>query len=162
MWVIDTDSILKLYTTYSPDYFSTLWAELDELAERSQLLSTIVNYLEIEERIGQEWLYEWKKAHKAMFLEIDGEVQDHVVEILEVFPDLIEQQSDKEQADPYLIALAMQRGAIVITEEIPLTPEAMRNPERKSKMKIPNACAHFGIQTMNLVRFVNSPEWRKA
>lgn len=162
MWVIDTDSTIKLFKTYNPAYFAGLWDELEVLIDKGRLLSTIVNYQEIQERSGQEWLIEWKAAHKQIFREIDDVVQGHVVDILKLFPDLIDQESDTEQADPYLIGMAIKEKAILITEETPLTLEAMENPARKTKMKIPNVCAHYGIATMNLIQFVNSAEWRKG
>jgi type I restriction enzyme, S subunit len=36
----------------------------------------------------------------------------------------------------------------------------MKNPARKTK--IPNVCSHYGIATMNLVEFINSPDWRNT
>jgi len=93
-------------------------------------------------------------------LEADEDVQTNLVEILDLFPDLIDRNSDQEQADPYLIGLAMKLKATVITEEEIMDPAAVQDPNRKKKMKIPNVCRHFGLATMNLVQFVNSSEWR--
>ena len=160
MWVIDTDSILKLYHDYNPRFFAGLWQEIDGLMARGYLWSTRVNYEEIKQRAGEEEIEAWKRAHEAMFLEVDDIVQGFVVEILTIFPDLIDSNSDQEQADPYLIGLARKMKAVVITEETPLEQSAMANPKRKKKMKIPNVCDHYGIASMNLARFVNSEEWR--
>jgi predicted nucleic acid-binding protein len=161
MWVIDTDSIIKLYTTYSPDYFSPLWIDIDDLFSRRQLWSTKVNYAEIEERTGQEYLLAWKHRHADRFVEIDEDSQKTVREIVNRFPDLIEIESDHEQADPYLIALAIKLDAVVITEEKRLDRGALNNPQRKANMRIPNVCDQYDITSMDLVQFINSPEWRR-
>lgn len=160
MWVIDTNSVLELHRVYNPLYFRPLWDDVDRLIERGLLVSTRVNFDELEDRSGEESLREWKIAHKHIFREPDEAEQRAVGEVLANFPDLIDVNSDADQADPYLVAMAMKLKATVITEERLLDPSAVRNPNRKEKMRIPNVCAHYGIPCIRVVPFINSPAWR--
>jgi len=86
--------------------------------------------------------------------------------ILDRFPDLIENGFDKEQADPHLIGFALHESGCVVTEETPLSAQAMKDPKRKAKIKIPNVCHHYEneyhyeIQCMKAADFINSPGWR--
>lgn len=158
----DTDSLIALRRNYplGDRYFKTLWDDIEKLSSMGNLISTIINYEEL--KVGDDLLFkECKTRFKDMFIEVDADIQTQVAIILNTFPDLIDPNLDKEQADPYLIATAIVKKAIVITEEQPLDKNAMNNPNRKSKMKIPNVCSHYGIDYTNIVGFINNKEWRK-
>jgi hypothetical protein len=160
IYVIDTDSFIALRRIYSPRHFESLWHDIEVLIAKDHLISTRINYEEL--KITDDSLYnEWKIKHREMFIEIDESIQGKVTEILSIFSDLIDVDNDKEQADPYVIAAALVKEGTVISEETALSRQAMADPKRKSKMKIPNVCAHFGVPCMNIVQFINHDEWRE-
>ena len=67
MWVIDTDSLLKLSKAYSPVYFSHLWNEIDILIGRDLLFSTTINYQEIQDRAGEEFIGSGRRLTRESF-----------------------------------------------------------------------------------------------
>lgn len=158
-YFINTNSMILLRRTYSPEFFEPLWIELHSAISKKVISSTRINFEEL--RVEEDDIFnEWKDSHREMFLDIIPEVQEYVVAILSRFPDLIDPDSDKEQADPYLIGYAMHYNSIVVTEEARLSTQALSDPKRKKKVRIPNVCDHFNIRCMNVVEFVNSGAWR--
>lgn len=53
-------------------------------------------------------------------------------------------------ADPFVIAKAGVEGGIVVTEE----------QFKKNAAKIPNVCKHFGIDWVDLERFMEREGWQ--
>lgn len=58
--------------------------------------------------------------------------------------------ADFDKADPVLIAAAMDKKAIIVTEEKFIT----LNSPTKSEPKIPNVAEHFGVKCINLIQFL--------
>lgn len=162
IYVVDTDSLIALNRLYNPRFFEQLWQQLDMAIERGILVSTRFNLVELERKEDDEFFEEWKRNHSHMFLEVDEVAQEVVSDILTRFPDLIDPNSDMEQADPFLIAMAKVMDGIVITEEGELLPDAINNPKRKKKMRIPNVCRYYGIESMKIHEFINTDEWRRT
>jgi len=162
IYVIDTDSLIALNRLYKPKFFSELWNQLEQAIEKGVLLSTRSNLTELERKEDDTFFEEWKQNHRNMFIELDEQSQNYVENILARFPDLIDTNSELEQADPYVIALARTKNGAVITEEGSLSEESANNPDRKKKMKIPNVCRYYNILYMKIHEFINSEEWREG
>ena len=161
IYVIDTDSLIALPRLYSHIYFETLWDDINKAIKRGTLILTKFNLSELKEKEEDEYFENWKKEHTEMFLEIDDITQETVTDILSKYPDLIDQTSEKEQADPFLIALAISKNGCIVTEEVPLDKASIANPKRKKKMKIPNVCIDYNVKYFKLHEFINSSGWRE-
>ncbi len=75
---------------------------------------------------------------------------ERVRHVLSVFPRLVDPESEREDADPYVVALALElrdagREVVVVTHDV-----KDRLPRKQS---IKSACDHFGLAVMDLENF---------
>lgn len=96
-------------------------------------------------------LLKWAKKHMEMFKASDVEPQKHVSNILAKFPDLIDPNKSTEDADPFVIALAMSKGWKVITSE---------TSSKGGRPKIPDVCDSFGVGWLSLLEFFREKNWK--
>lgn len=81
---------------------------------------------------------------------------------MDIFPDLIDASKEHDQADPYVIAMAIDKRiqqSLSPQETIVVTEERI-NPRRKSKKTpIPLVCKHFKIPCLTIVEVILREEW---
>ncbi|MGB1012684.1 MAG: DUF4411 family protein [Nannocystaceae bacterium] len=150
-YCIDTCSILERRRHYPPDVFA-IWERIDELIDRKRLFSSIEVYNELKKgRLGDDAMT-WAKDRKSMFLDIDNDVQDNAIPIIQKYGTrLINHRTQKSAGDPWVIALAKSKRAIVITEELP-----SRHPQN---VKIPDVCRDLKIEYVNLLGLIRREGW---
>jgi len=83
-----------------------------------------------------------------MFAEVTQEQIRLVKDILRNFPNLIDVNSEIEEADPFVIALAITDRCTVVTQE-----------GRKNIHSIPNVCDHYGVDCVSLFEFFREQKW---
>lgn len=96
-------------------------------------------------------IYKWARANRTMFVPLDEEVQRATQEILGVFPRLVGAMKDRNRADPFVIALAKVKEAIVVTGE-----KSIGTPDRP---RIPIVCDHFGIGHRTMLELIREKGW---
>ena len=65
---------------------------------------------------------------------------------------LINPSKKKDEADPYIIAAAISKKLVVVTQEIGLG-------ESSQRMKIPDVCRVFDLECVNLVGLIRQIGW---
>ena len=152
LYCVDTSSFLHAWRRdYPPDVFPTFWDNLAESANQSLVVSPQEVLLELER--GGDDVYAWARAHPDMFHPPTQPVQDEVERIVRRWPEFVPEDSeDGVWADPYVIALARVRGAIVVTGEKAVGPGA-RVP------KIPNICSALGVLCTDLLGLIRANGW---
>lgn len=139
IFCIDTSALLHGWKRdYPPDVFSSIWRDLEELAEIGLLIAPKEVLLELER--GGDDVYAWAKAREAMFLEPDDNVQKQVAQIVNTYPSFVPEESrDGIWADPYVIGLAVTKEATVVTGETLAGPNAkiVRIPDICTVLKVP-------------------------
>jgi hypothetical protein len=83
---------------------------------------------------------------------IDEEQQQHVSSILSAHERLVDTRKNRSAADPFVIALAMAKGCVVVTAE-----GASNKPERPN---IPDVCSAMEIRRIGLVELFREQGWR--
>lgn len=116
-YCIDTSSILHAWRRdYPPDVFPGVWLNLEALIASGELISPEDVFLELDR--GGDEIYEWAKKHRSMFIQPNEAVQQYVREIVNRYPEFVPAGSrDGIWADPYVIGLAAERHAVVVTGE---------------------------------------------
>lgn len=109
----------------------------------------------MENLVRPEWLLEWAKQRRAIFIKPGSAETEFVAEIFRVphFRTLVgatQILQGSTVADPFIIAAARVLEGCVVTEEA-LKPNAA---------KIPNICQHFGIECTNMEGFLDRMGWR--
>lgn len=148
VYCIDSSAIFDAWEDQPPDVFESLWARLDELAQVGRLIAP--------EEVRQELAYpEALKAWAAgaeFFAELDSEEEQRAVtEVVDRFRSElrgldIRLRPTDFKADPFVVALARVKGAVVVMHE-------KRNPDY-GRPKMPNIADWYGIRTVRFLEFV--------
>ncbi len=139
---IDTSPLIDAYrVNHPPDVFPPVWDFLAELAGEGVLGASEEVLHELKARDDE--LLGWARANHCMFHPTDDAVQCEVARILEMHAGLVHHESERQQADPFVIALAVVEGCSVVTSELPT-----RNLARP---RIPDVCSDLGLRCLSLV-----------
>lgn len=152
-YVLDTSSI-RVFSNYYPARFLAFWENLEQIVSEGRIVSAREVYNELDRQSTKPHVDDWAKANKHLFPHPTEVEMTFVARIFEVghFQQLV---SDKQRtlgrpaADPFIIAAAHEREACVITEE----------SKTANAGKIPNVCDHFGIDCINLEKFMERESW---
>ena len=96
-------------------------------------------------------VHKWAKKNSAMFVPLDAEVQQATTEILARFPRLVGAMKDRNRADPFVIALAKIKQAVVVTGE--------KSIGTRDRPRIPIVCDHYGIGHRTLLQLIREKGW---
>ena len=150
VYCFDTSALLDAWTRhYPPDVFPQLWRALEERIAAGDVIAAEEVRVEIGKK--DDSLLKWAKRQQGLFVDLDQTQQERVGEILDAYPRLVDTRRGRSGADPFVIALARVRSAIVVTgENDDGTPE---------KPKIPTVCRHFGVRAIKPLDFIRANRW---
>ncbi|HEX8262860.1 MAG TPA: DUF4411 family protein [Allosphingosinicella sp.] len=153
MYVFDNSPISVLFRNYYRRRFPTLWDRFDALVADGRIVSTREVYREAVDS-SFENLRDWVTAHQSVFHVPTAAEGSFVGRIYAVrhFQQNIEQKKllkGGRNADPFVIAKAATEGRCVVTME----------QFKENGAKIPNICAHFGVDCLSLERFMEREGW---
>jgi Domain of unknown function (DUF4411) len=150
LYSFDTSSFLNgRRDLLPPATFPTLWANIEAMIDSGDIRS--VDLVRDELSVREDEVHEWAKAQVGLFVPLTRDVQLAVREILAEHQKILGVGSGRSGADPFVIALALVHGGVVVTEE---------TPSRKlSKPKIPDVCDGMGVRRLNLLGFVQEQGW---
>lgn len=157
IYCLDSSAFITMHRYYSIDMVSDLWGHLESLFKENQLISHQVVFDEIVPKQGQkDELATWLIGFQSYFRKETQRQLELFPDILTNFPKLIDPNSEKEQADPYLIAMLRE-----IMESEGLFGEQsdyiiVSTESEKSSIKLPAACKHYNIRHMNLFQFFSA------
>ncbi|HCE58071.1 MAG TPA: DUF4411 domain-containing protein [Prolixibacteraceae bacterium] len=126
---------------YNPKFCPEYWKILIELGKREIVFIPELVYEEIART--EDELSKWLKASKIPIERISESVTICLQKIYTTDPEhkkLVDNIRGRSLADPWVIAHAMDRNAIVVTKE---SKETALNSKR---IKIPNVCENMGIE----------------
>lgn len=143
-YVFDSNVFIGLQQRQPRDIYPSVWNKIDELIDNGTIISSREVYDELS--VGDDALAEWAKEKKDSFWPSEVSIQQRVRIILTEHRGLVEGGKKKNNADPFVIALAQENKCAVVTEEVrtnnPLSP------------KIPDVCEKYGVKYMNFIGFV--------
>lgn len=137
-----------------------VWQELEKLFNAGKIISHEFVYEEFNpERKNPDFIAKWIKDKKGYFLGITDKQSKKVEEILQKFPDFIDAEKENDQADPWIIALAIEK-----MEEVTLFGQntlvyVVSQEKISSSKRIPAVCREFKVPHMNLDDFLKDNGW---
>ena len=151
---IDTSAILWLHNDYYPqDVFPTLWEKIESLIKNGELKAIEIV---LEELKGNEDnAYKWAKQQQRLFLPFDEKVESTAQTIRKSYYKTKDKNSEKDRADPFVIALAKQHGATVVSAE---KRRGTQEAENKNP-SIPFICEKLEIGHVNVLEFIRTEKW---
>jgi len=169
IYVFDTSSFIELkkFSEYS-DILVSLWSNLEHLAMKGRLISpkkVLEDLIPDLEKPGtkNDELVAWAKNHNTLFQdEEDLDFLKALAEITNKYKQTwVDIDSEKNQSDPYVVALAVsrkkkQRETLIESEIVVVTEES----QDFNRLKIPKVCNDFGIRCVNLHQFFKEEGWK--
>lgn len=150
MYCIDTSSLIAAWDErYPPDFFPRFWDNLAAAIEVGRIMSTEEVLTETSKRSKD--LNEWLKQYPDMFIPLEEDVQVAVRDILRNYPRLVGLKKQRTSADPFVIATAVVRGFIVVTEE--------GRTGSLNKPHIPDVCGAVGVDCISLIDLIRAEKW---
>jgi len=142
----DTSGFLNPWKHYyRPIRFPKLWRDIDTRIHSQEVVATEMVYYEL--KVKNDELTKWIAARKEeLIIKVDAAQFEFVRMILNEFPKLVPTKTTTEKADPYVVALAIQKNLIVVTDE--------KRP-LKGRVKIPQVCDHYGIECFDFQLFLD-------
>lgn len=153
VYSLDLSALFAAFNERYPiENFPGFWRKMEELIRSDRLIMPEVAF---DKALKDERVKEWvtdNQLRPYLRRPIDEPIQSKVGEILEEFPRLLDDRTGKSGDDPWVIALAMvSHNGIVLTEEKPTGV--------KHRPKIPDVCAHFDLECIQLVELVQRENW---
>lgn len=137
---VDTSALIHAWRrAYPMDIFSPVWRWLETLIQSGDLRATAAVIEELQEK--DDDLLRWVKSEPAVVVALDDDVQRAARDILTRFPDFVDANATKPQADPFVVALAVVHGLVVVTQE----------RVNAGRPRIPNVCQAYGIECRDLL-----------
>ena len=145
---IDTSALISMWREhYRPKNFPSVWRLMEQHIDRGELVAPREVYEEPAQ--GSDDLFEFvKRKQNRLFKELDEEQSKFVFEVKANFPKLSDYNKAVPDADPFVVALAMQKGWKVVTSE-----------SDKSPYKIPAACRFYRIPCLSPADFIQENRW---
>ncbi len=154
IYCIDASAFITMHRFYPIRLIPDLWSHLEELFAQKKILSHQIVFDEIVPKNGKkDDLAQWLNRFRQNFIPISQRQLELIQDILSKYPKLIDPESEKDQADPWMVAMLIemmekdgmfgeQSNYIMVTTE-----------SEKSSIKLPAACKHYNIRHMNLFEF---------
>jgi rRNA maturation endonuclease Nob1 len=152
-YVIDTSALVDLRINYRQSNFPSLWDQIAALIAEGRAVAPTQVLHELERRDDE--LLAWVTLHEAMFREADAACAR---EVIDAFPGLFDPEKLTEDADPFVVALARapsQMALFSAPTNVVVTHEEMR----PGRIRIPDACRHYGIPYMRIPDLVAREQW---
>ena len=144
-YCVDTSGWLDGWQRHYPmDVFPTLWTKLDVLVSAGEIIATEEVYFEIKRKADD--LHDWIQARKHMLIPLDEVIQSRAVLLLGEFPRLVDTLRNRSKADPFVIATAIERNAVVVTGEVVTG--------KMEKPRIPDVCHAKSIRCINFLQMI--------
>lgn len=153
MYVFDTSPLSTLFRNYYRSRFPSLWDRFDGLVADNRIVSTRECKHECNDG-PVETLRVWTEEQDSFF-HTPGAAEGTYVGLIYSVPHFqqnIEQRKllkGGRNADPFVIAKAGTDGRAVVTME----------EFKPNGAKIPNICAHFGVECLSLEQFMEREGW---
>ena len=143
-YVFDTNIFITLQRKQPMDTYPIVWEKMGQLMEDGIVISSREVYDEIIP--GKDTLAEWVKQRKEYFLPTTTYIQQLTRDILYKHRGLVEGGKKANSADPFVIALARQKNATVVTEE--------GKNGSLSAPQIPDVCEKEQIDCIDFITFL--------
>ena len=159
-YVIDTSSLIELrpFLKYK-DVVVSLWSNMETLIDSGRLMAPEIVFTDLKGKSDD--VLAWAKSHMSLFHKMTEDQLKILKEIENRYPGWVDINSNKNQSDPYVVALAISKknekqkdlaysNVIVVNEE-------SKNPKR---LKIPSVCKNYGIESIDLGEFFKKEDWK--
>jgi hypothetical protein len=94
-------------------------------------------------------LHDWAKQRPGLFVSMDQAIVTRAASIVNQFPALVDPAKTRGTADPFVIALAVERQLIVVTAE----------HSKPTRPRIPDVCQQLSVPWISLLELFRREKW---
>ena len=146
-YVFDSSALIEPWNRhYPPDVFPQLWDSLGDLVDQGIIRAPLEVKRELERK--SDGLTNWTQQRNGLYVDADAGQLVIVRDIVNAYPDLVAPNSQRSQADPFVIAMGEQLGLPIITYETKAKADAAP--------KIPNVCDDRFLGRMTFVEVLRA------
>lgn len=151
LYSVDTSALIDGLERYYPeDSFPALWANVDALIREGRFFFSEEVWEEIQSRDAV--VRDWCDGRKdRMIVPTEAPVAVAVQSILQAHPRIVMNMKGRNRADPFVVAVAQMRGAIVVTGE--------GSDGTESRPKIPYICGQLSVQCVRFLDVIRMEGW---
>ena len=155
MYSLDTNIFIDWWERrYPPDVFPSVRKRFESVVG-TKLFAPQRVHDEIQ-RVGSPDLRVWFGNNSILVVPHDVAIQTEAASIQSNFPGLIDQTSNYDEADRWVIALARLKGFVVVTHET--RAASKKHPPRTHY--IPDVCDALGIDCIDLIELMRREKWK--
>lgn len=158
IYCIDTSSLIEMKDKYPQDTFPSVWQKMDKLYTEGRLIAPSEVRKEIEQ--GDDELKRWTKGKRKMFIKPNEPQFVIVSEILKKYPFLAKPEKTGPNADPWLIALAIEKNGEERKRLFPNKYIVVTEESKTRNDRIPAVCKNYGIECINLIELFRKEGWK--
>lgn len=163
VYCVDTSALITMQRYYPMRMIPDLWKHLEELLLNGRITSHDFVYDEIvptDKKALKDDLANLISKYKNNFKPITKRQAQLALEIVTLFPHLIDPRSKKDQADPWIVAMVveMMEDANMFEQDSDFL--IVSTESEKSSNKIPAVCKHYRVRHMNLFEFFEDNDWQ--
>jgi len=147
IYTLDSNIIINMKNDKPYEYFPSLWDGFEQLIAENRLVSLDVVYKELV--YGNDYSEQWARSHKDIFKPLEEQTIIETKDIVNKFP-IIKLDSERDQADPYLIAFSKVNGYCLLSDE----------KGKQNRTDIPNVCTALGVDCINLFGLMKEESWK--
>ena len=149
LYSFDTSVLIESWNRrLLPATFVSFWERLDETISAG--LVQAVDEVRNELSNRDDNLKAWAKLRGHMFVPLEHDIQRATTRVLEYAERMVGMGKGRNGADPFVIALAVARDGVVVTEEY---------KGSLAKPKIPSVCEALGVRCLTTVEFIQEQGW---
>lgn len=150
LYSFDTSAFIKgRRDILPPQVFATLWINIEQAITSGIVRASDEVWREIGKR--DDAIKAWASDQPGLFVPLEEDIQIATTRILDDHPKLMGKGGGRNEADPFVIALACVRNAVVVTEET--------STGTLEKPRITHVCDALGIRCIGLVQFARDQGW---
>ncbi len=159
IFCFDTSAFVDI-NRYLVGLIPQLYSELDKLFNSGRLISHRIVFEEITTHSKRpDSLSKWIQPKEAFFKEISLQQTLLVADIVQKFPTLIHYNKEKDDADPWLIALVIEQKSkpdlfSILQDYAIVSTESTFIPGR-----LPAVCKGYSVKHLDLPEFFSANGW---
>ena len=148
---LDTSALIDAWVRHYPrDVFPAIWSLMESAVANREIF--VVDEVVQELKRKDDDLARWVRSQAGIIVSIDDNIQQRVVNIMSAHSRLVDSRKNRSGCDPWVIALAQDRGLTVVTAE-----KASGNI---LKPKIPDVCQALQIPCIEVVEMFRRQGWK--
>lgn len=156
VYIIDTNIVIDIARRIYPQRLrQEAQAIVDRLIQDGSVISHREVYLELQDGAKQgDAAFGWARSNSAIFREVTKQQEADVQSVLSNHPGLVDPKKTGPDADPWLVALALETGGVVVTGD-GLTG-------RSGRTQIKDVCDALNVRCIDVDQFLSENGWSAA